>query len=132
MKKQLSEIENIQLAQLREELIQTIKETNGIHFLAAKVDLNADSAKSLAFDLNKSIDNLFLVLAGESDGKANLTVVIAENLVKEKGLNAGVIIRELAKEIDGGGGGQAHIATAGGKNPGGIPSALEKVKDFLK
>ena len=132
LKKQLSEFENIQLAQLREELIQTIKETNGIHFLAAKVDLNADSAKSLAFDLNKSIDNLFLVLAGESDGKANLTVVIAENLVKEKGLNAGVIIRELAKEIDGGGGGQAHIATAGGKNPGGIPSALEKVKDFLK
>ena len=132
LKKQLSEFETIKLFQLREELIKSIKETNGIHFLAAKVDLNADSAKSLAFDLSKSIDNLFLVLAGESGGKANLTVVIAENLVKEKGLNAGVIIRELAKEIDGGGGGQAHIATAGGKNPAGIQSALDKAKDFLK
>ena len=132
LKKQLAEFETAKLIQLREDLIKIVTEINGIRFLSAKVDLDADSAKNLAFDLSKSIDNLFLVLAGESGGKANLTVVIAENLVKERGFNAGVIIRELAKEIDGGGGGQAHIATAGGKNPAGIGVALEKAKGFLK
>ena len=132
LKKQLAEFEKIRLVQLRDELTKSIKEINGVRFLAAKADLNAEAAKTLAFDLSKSTENLFLVLAGESDGKAYLTVVIAENLVKERGLNAGTIIRELAKEIDGGGGGQAHIATAGGKNPAGIPSVLEKAKSFLK
>ena len=58
--------------------------------------------------------------------------MIAESLVREKGFNAASIIRELAKEIQGGGGGQPHIATAGGKNPSGIPAALEKAKTFLK
>lgn len=128
LKKVLAEFEKSKVGQLREDLSKRIKEVNGINFLAVKVALNADAAKNLAFELNKTIANLFLVLGGEADGKANLTVVIAENLVKEKGYNAGAIIRELAKEIDGGGGGQAHIATAGGKNPGGLDSALEKAK----
>ena len=74
---------------------------------------------------------MFLVLGAENEGKANLTVMISENLIKEKGLDAGKIIRDLAKEIQGGGGGQPHIATAGGKNPAGIPAALEKAKAFL-
>jgi alanyl-tRNA synthetase len=105
---------------------------NGIHFLAEKVELSVDAAKNLAFELSKTTDNLFLVLASENDGKANLTVMISESLIKEKGFNAATIIRELAKEIQGGGGGQPHIATAGGKYSAGIPAALEKSKSFLK
>jgi len=72
------------------------------------------------------------VLASVSDGKANLVVAISDSLVNSRNLDAGKIIRELAREIQGGGGGQAHIATAGGKNPAGIPSLLQKVRQLVK
>jgi alanyl-tRNA synthetase len=77
------------------------------------------------------VDDLFLVIGTENYGKANLTVLISENLAKEKGLNAGQIIREIAKEIQGGGGGQPHFATAGGKNPAGLEKAFGKAKGIL-
>jgi alanyl-tRNA synthetase len=70
-------------------------------------------------------------LAAEIDGKPSLTVMLSENLVKEKNLNAGNIIRELAKEIDGGGGGQPFYATAGGKNSAGIEKALRQAKNYI-
>ncbi|MCX6250678.1 MAG: alanine--tRNA ligase [Bacteroidetes bacterium] len=132
LKKQATQFEKIKLEQLKTDLLSKIEEINGIHFLATKVDLDADNSKNLAFLLQSSIENLFLVLASEIDGKANLTVMISENLVKEKGYHAGNIIRELAKEVQGGGGGQPRIATAGGKDPAGIPSVLERARDFLK
>jgi len=65
------------------------------------VELSVDAAKNLAFEMSRSTDNLFLVLASENDGKANLTVMLSENLVKEKGLNAATIIRELARRYRG-------------------------------
>ncbi|MCX6267580.1 MAG: DHHA1 domain-containing protein, partial [Bacteroidetes bacterium] len=108
-----------------------VQHYNGINFLTAKVDLDAETVKNLAYELNASIPDLFLVLASESDGKATLTVMLSENLIRERKMHAGNIVRELAKEIQGGGGGQPHIATAGGKNPAGIPAALEKAKGFL-
>ncbi len=77
------------------------------------------------------VPNLFAVLAAEIDGKPSLTVMIAENLVKEKGLNAGTIVRELAKEIKGGGGGQPFFATAGGSDLSGLDKALDKAKSFI-
>ena len=92
---------------------------------------NADAVKNLAYQLKDIVSNLYLVLAADFDGKPNLTVMIAENLVKEKGLNAGTIVRELAKEIQGGGGGQPFFATAGGKNAAGLDAALTKAKTFL-
>jgi alanyl-tRNA synthetase len=72
------------------------------------------------------------VLISEREGKVNLMVALSDSLVNEKKMNAGQIIRELAKEVQGGGGGQPHIATAGGKNPEGIPAALEKAGTFVK
>ena len=82
--------------------------------------------------MRSEVQNLFMVLGAEVKGKPNLTVVVSENLVKDKGLNAGVIIRDLAKEIQGGGGGQAFYANAGGKDIQGITKALERAKSFLE
>jgi alanyl-tRNA synthetase len=92
---------------------------------------NADAIKNLAYQLKDIVSDLFLVLAAEIDGKPSLTVMIAENLVKEKGLNAGNIVRELAKEIKGGGGGQPFFATAGGSDISGLDKTLEKAKSFV-
>jgi alanyl-tRNA synthetase len=118
---------------LKDELAQKAESINGINFIAQKVELpNADAIKNLAYQVKDIVSNLFLVLAADIDGKPNLTVMIAENLVKEKGLNAGNIVRELAKEIQGGGGGQPFFATAGGKDLSGLDRALEKAKSFIK
>ena len=73
-----------------------------------------------------------LVIGAEIDGKALLTVLLSDNLIKEKGLNANTIIRELAKEINGGGGGQAFYATAGGKDVSGLAKAVERATEFVK
>ena len=73
-----------------------------------------------------------MVLGAEIDGKANLAVMISDNLVKDKNLNAGNIIRDIAKEIDGGGGGQAFFATAGGKKPEGLEKAITKGKALIE
>jgi alanyl-tRNA synthetase len=132
LKKMAGEYEKLKLNEVREAIALKIQKVNGIYFLAEKVELSVDAAKILAFELIKTIDPFFLVLASENDGKANLTVMISESLIKEKGFNAATIIRELAKEIQGGGGGQPHIATAGGKNPAGIMAALEKARTFIK
>jgi len=117
---------------LKSELNSAVTEVNGVNFLASTVDLDStDAIKDLAFQMRSEIDNLFMVLGAEINGKPNLTVVVSENLVKDKGLNAGQIIRDLAKEIQGGGGGQPFYATAGGKNIAGISVALEKAKSFI-
>jgi len=117
---------------LKTELAKQVQQINGINFLAQKVNLpNAEAVKTLAYSLKDIISDLFLVLAAEIDGKPNLTVMISDNLVKDKGLHAGNIIRELAKEIEGGGGGQPFYATAGGKNAAGLTQALQKAKTFI-
>ncbi len=117
---------------LKTELAKTAEEINGISFIAQKVQLpNADAVKNLAYQLKDIVPNLFLVLGAEIGDKPSLTVMISENLVKEKGLNAGTIVRELAKEIKGGGGGQPFFATAGGSDLSGLDKALEKAKGFV-
>jgi len=103
-----------------------------MNFISAKVELNsADAIKDLAFGIDEKVENLFLVIGAEVNDKASLTLMISKNLVKEKNLDAGKIIRELSKEIQGGGGGQPFYATSGGSNVSGIGKALSKAKDFL-
>ncbi len=117
---------------LKVELLKEIEQLGGVSFLAKKITLeSADAIKDLSFQLKAEVPNLFMVLAAEIGGKPNLTVVINEELVKSKGWNASNIVRELAKEIQGGGGGQPFYATAGGNNLGGIGSALEKAKQIV-
>jgi alanyl-tRNA synthetase len=117
---------------LKDELAKKVQAIGGINFIAEQVQLpNADSIKNLAYNLAAIVPNLYLVLTAVIDGKPNITVMIAENLVKDKGLDAGKIVRELAKEIQGGGGGQPFFATAGGKDVGGLDSVLVKAKSFI-
>jgi alanyl-tRNA synthetase len=117
---------------LKNELAQRAEGINGVNFIAQKVTLpNGDAVKNLAYQLKDIVPNLFLVLAAEIGEKPSLTVMIAENLVKDRGLNAGNIVRELAKEIKGGGGGQPFFATAGGSDMSGLDRALEKAKGFI-
>lgn len=119
-------------AGLKYDLAKLAVEIAGITFLAQKVDLpHADAVKNLAYSLRDMLPDLFLVLATNIEDKPSLTVMISENLVKEKGLNAGNIVRELAREIQGGGGGQAFFATAGGKDSSGIERALVKAKTYI-
>ena len=117
---------------LKQELLNDVEEMGGIQFIGKKLDADAGTIKDIAFQLKGQVDNLFAVLGGHADGKASLTIVIDENLAKEKGYDAGAMIRELAKEIQGGGGGQKFFATAGGKNPSGLDSAIEKAKGLVR
>ena len=108
-----------------------LQEINGVQFLATKVDLDAAGIKNLAFEIGKEHQNVFLLFGAENKGKAILTCYVSKEIVDSKNLNAGTIVRELGKYIQGGGGGQPFFATAGGKNPGGIAEALEKAKDYI-
>jgi alanyl-tRNA synthetase len=93
---------------------------------------SAQAVRDLAYQLKGEVENLFLVLGSAVSGKPSITVMIADNLVAEKGLNAGAIVREAAKEMQGGGGGQAYYATAGGKDVNGLAAAVAKAKTFVK
>ena len=130
--KQVEAFEKESAVKIKKELLLQVETINGIHFLAQqlKVD-NAAMMKDIAFQLKGEVENLFLVLAAEIDGKANVHVMISENLIKERGLNASNIIRELAKAVNGGGGGQPFYATAGGKEPAGIPILLQNAKGLV-
>ncbi len=117
---------------IKADLLQKIKAVNGVNLIAEKIDLNnADAIKNISFELKNQLTDLFFLAGAEIDGKAHLSLIISDNLVKEKNLDATKIIRELAKEIQGGGGGQAFYATAGGKNPEGLSAAIEKGKAIL-
>ena len=94
--------------------------------------MNPEGAKDLAYELGTLGTNLFLVIATSEDDKPMLSCYISKELVVEKNLNAGTVVRELGKYIQGGGGGQPFFATAGGKNVAGIKEALEKAVDFVK
>jgi alanyl-tRNA synthetase len=132
LKKQVEALQKDKAKNLTGDLLNQVETINGIHYLAVKLDLDQNSIKDLAFDLGNKIENLFLLIGTEADGKAFLTCFIAKNLVEEKHLDAGKVVRELGKLIEGGGGGQAYFATAGGKKPEGIQQALVKGKEYLK
>ena len=132
LQKQLSELNKEKVQNLEKDIKNKIEKINNINFVAQKVTLDAGAIKTLAFNLKNIVKNLFLVIGSEKDGKANLTIIISDDLVKNNGLHAGKIIKEIAKKINGGGGGQPHFATAGGKNPQGIPAAFEMAKKIIQ
>jgi len=132
LKKQIEGLMKDKAKSIKGDLKNELTEINGVQFLAKKIDLDASGIKDLCFELGSQFDNLFLLFAAELDGKAILSCYISKELVASKNLNAGTIVRELGKHIQGGGGGQPFFATAGGKNPGGIDEALEAAKSYLQ
>ncbi|MEY4462953.1 MAG: Alanine--tRNA ligase, partial [Bacteroidota bacterium] len=129
--KQIEALMKDKVKHLKASLASQIQEVNGVQFLATQVDLNPEGAKDLAYELGNLGTNLFLVLATAEEDKPMLTCYISKELVASKNLNAGQVVRELGKYIQGGGGGQPFFATAGGKNVAGIPEALAKAVDFI-
>lgn len=131
LKKQIETLLKEKAKNIKGDLKSELTEINGIQFLAKKLDLDASGIKDVSFELGQQYDNLFLLFATESDGKALLSCYISKELVASNGLNAGQVVRELGKYIHGGGGGQPFFATAGGKYPDGIDEALKKAKNYL-
>ena len=122
-----------QAANLKHEIVHHVKTINGINVIAAHLDLpHVDAVKNLAFAIKEMVDNLFLVFTTNIEDKPGITVMLSDNLVTEKGFNASNIVRELAKDIQGGGGGQPFYATAGGKNKDGLPLVLIKAVEMVK
>tara|TARA_B100001057_G_scaffold29739_1_gene27111 strand:- start:11007 stop:13622 length:2616 start_codon:yes stop_codon:yes gene_type:complete len=131
LKKELNKLKKLKSQILAQEAQTEIQYHNGIAFLAKAVDLDAQAIKDIAFVLGKDRDDLFLVLGSAKGDKPILSCYISKKLVSEKGMNAGVVVRELGQYIQGGGGGQPFFATAGGKNPAGIPQALKAAIDLI-
>lgn len=131
LKKQIEQLLKDKAKNVKGELKNEIEALNGVNFIAKQVELDASGIKDLCFELGGEVDNLFALFGTDQNGKALLSCYVSKNLVAEKDLNAGQIVRELGKYIHGGGGGQPFFATAGGKNPDGIQEALQKAKDYL-
>ena len=132
LQEQINLFQNEKVQVIKKNLLEKVKVVNGVNVIIERLNLtSADALKNLSFELKNQVDNLFFLCAAEVEGKAMISLILSDNLIKEKNLNATNIIRELAKEIQGGGGGQPFYATAGGKNPDGISKALEKGLTYL-
>ncbi|RZK17820.1 MAG: alanine--tRNA ligase [Pedobacter sp.] len=131
LKKEIEKSTLERVSNLKHEIVHHVRGINGVNLIAKHLDLqSADAVKNLAFSLKDMIDNLFLVFTTEIEGKPGITVMLSDDLVKN-GMNASNIVRELGKEIQGGGGGQPFYATAGGKNSAGLPNVLSKAEGFI-
>ena len=128
----LEELEKEKLIAVKSRLKNQGEMIGNILFIGAVIDVeNAGALRDLSYQLKGELDNMFLILGCGSDGKANLSIMISDSLVKEKHLNASALIREFAAEIRGGGGGQDFYATAGGKDPDGLQRAVNKAKELI-
>ncbi|MBW6496923.1 MAG: alanine--tRNA ligase [Bacteroidales bacterium] len=131
LRKKLDAAQKDQAGQLVEEMAAKTEKIGGVNFIGQLVEMDAKMAKDLAFAIKNKVDNLFLVLGHAIDGKPGIVVMISENLVKERNLHAGNIVRNLAAHIQGGGGGQPFFATAGGKNPAGLDKVISEARKLL-
>jgi len=131
LKKEVEKNNLAKAGDMKQEIANKAELVNGVNFIAAHVNLsNAEAVKNLAFEIKALVPDLYLVLTTLIDDKPGITVMIAENKVSDE-LNAAKIVRELGKEIQGGGGGQPFYATAGGKNAEGLRNVLIRAKEFL-
>ena len=129
---QLDEFKAQKAAQFKEELVKNAREVNGVKVVAGVLPIEPQNAKDMAFQLRTQFpENLLVAIGCAVGGKPTLTVALSDDLVKD-GKNAGQIVREAGKLIQGGGGGQPHFATAGGKNADGLKAAVDKVIELAQ
>ncbi len=132
LKKQIEQLVKEKIDGLATSLVSEFQDVNGINFLVKQVDLSISATKDLTQAIGTSKPNSFVVLASIEEGLPNIHCYIAKELVANKGLNAGTVIRELGKYIDGNGGGQPFFASGKGKNTNGIAAVLENAVNFVK
>jgi alanyl-tRNA synthetase len=130
LEKELEKLLKEKALQASQDLFNNAQEINGVRFVAEKVEMDVNQAKDLAHKLRQMGDKVFVVLALTNNGKVNLVVALSDILVQE-GSHAGNIIKQIAQHVKGGGGGQPHLATAGGKDPAGIKAAFEAAREFV-
>ena len=128
MKKSIESFQAQAVERAKDKLVEKARVVNGVTVASAVLPMTAQSAKDLAFKVREAIgENLLCVIGSVDQGKPMLTVMMTEDVVKDHNLNAGQLVREAAKLIQGGGGGQPHFATAGGKNPDGLSAAVDAI-----
>ena len=133
MKKQIESFQAKAVEDMKKRLIDGAKDMNGVKLISAVLPISPDAAKDLVFKIREQLpENMLCVIGSRYSDKPLLSVMISEDLVKDKGLNAGKMVREAAKLIQGGGGGQPHFATAGGKNCDGLSAAVDKVVELAQ
>ena len=133
LKKTVTSFENEKQSQIKISIKNAITETNGFHHWIGIINgIDINTSKQIVTELRKEITKSVFVIAGQSEDKPFITVAISDDLVADKKLNAGQLVREWAKAIDGGGGGQAFLATAGGKNSGGLQQVIVLANDFIQ
>ncbi|WP_264789913.1 alanine--tRNA ligase [Aureispira anguillae] len=131
--KELDKMAVLEAQMAKDQLKQSVVKIGGLHFLGTTTSIvSKDGLKQLSNGLSQEFDNLVLVLGGVNKGKALLTVAVDKNVVDNYNLKAGDIIKAVAKEIQGGGGGQPVYATAGGKNPEGLNQAIAAAKELIE
>lgn len=131
LQKEAERAETARVAEIREKLKSSTQAINGFNFIGEIVEVTSnDSLRALSFDLKKA-GKLFVVLGARINDKPALSVAISDDLIAEKNLDAGKIIKELSKEIKGGGGGQPFFATAGGSDVSGLERAIAKAREMV-
>ena len=132
LKKQMEEVQKEKAAGMKDELVRKAETVNGVKVVKAAVNLPADAVKNIVFQLRSEYaEGMFVVIGSVDGGKPMLTISATEDLT-QRGIHAGQLVREAAKLMQGGGGGQPHYATAGGKNPDGVQAAIDKVMELAK
>jgi alanyl-tRNA synthetase len=133
MKKEIEGFQAQAVERLKEELLSKTRDVNGVKVVSAVLPIDAQSAKDLAFKIRQAQpEHLLCVIGSKYQDKPLLTIMLSDDMVSDHSLNAGQLVREAAKLIQGGGGGQPHFATAGGKNVDGLSAAVDKVIELAE
>ncbi len=133
LKKEVDAMKAQAAARIKAKLLELVQNVNGVNVIKAVVPADAQQCKDIVFQIREAMPQaLVCALGTKVGGKPSITVMLSDDMVKEHNLNAGKIVREAAKLIQGGGGGQPFFATAGGKNPDGISAALDKAVELCE
>lgn len=131
LQKEINQLKKEKVIQIEDRLKKELHKLNGVNFLALRLEEDNALIKDIAFSMLMNVENLFLLIGSVSKGKAFLTLAITQDLIENRSFNAGNIIKDLATEINGSGGGQPHFATAGGNNVKGLDKAFLKARDLI-